>query len=98
MYKASVSPGSVQQIMPYFGSLCYNGSLDTWTVVCLTAAKFKPLIFSVTGFALSNIANIFVNMILSTESESEAYITTDSQSTSLSWNKAPIWGLRPDIY
>jgi hypothetical protein len=31
IYKASVNPG-------------YNGSLLTWTVVCLTAAKFKPLI------------------------------------------------------
>jgi hypothetical protein len=30
------------------------------------------------------------------ESESESYITIDGQSTSLSWNKAPIWGLRPD--
>jgi hypothetical protein len=26
--------------------LCYNGSLVTWTVVSLTAAKFKPLLFS----------------------------------------------------
>jgi hypothetical protein len=31
------------------------------------------------------------------ESESESHVTTDSQSASLSWNKAPIWGLRPDI-
>jgi hypothetical protein len=31
------------------------------------------------------------------ESESESYITTDGQSASLSWNKAPIWGLRPDL-
>jgi hypothetical protein len=30
--------------------------------------------------------------------ESESYVTTDGQSASLSWNKAPIWGLRPDIY
>jgi hypothetical protein len=30
--------------------------------------------------------------------ESESYITTDSQSASLSWNKAPIWGLRQDFY
>jgi hypothetical protein len=30
--------------------------------------------------------------------ESESYITTDGQSASLSWNKAPIWGLRPDFY
>jgi hypothetical protein len=30
--------------------------------------------------------------------ESESYITTDSQLASLSWNKAPIWGLRPGTY
>jgi hypothetical protein len=29
--------------------------------------------------------------------ESESYATTDCQSASLSWNKAPIWGLRPDF-
>jgi hypothetical protein len=27
-----------------------------------------------------------------------SYITTDGQSASLSWNKAPIWGFRPDFY
>jgi hypothetical protein len=31
-------------------------------------------------------------------SESESYLTTDSQPASLSWNKAPFWGLRPDLY
>jgi hypothetical protein len=30
--------------------------------------------------------------------ESESYVTTDGQSASLSWNKAPIWGIRPDSY
>jgi hypothetical protein len=30
--------------------------------------------------------------------ESESYIKTDGQSASLSWNKALIWGLRPDFY
>jgi hypothetical protein len=29
---------------------------------------------------------------------SQFYVTTDGQSASLSWNKAPIWGLRPDLY
>jgi hypothetical protein len=33
-----------------------------------------------------------------TESESESYITTDGQSASLSWNKAPISCLKPDFY
>jgi hypothetical protein len=31
-------------------------------------------------------------------SESESYVTTDGQPASLSWSKAPIWGLRPDLY
>jgi hypothetical protein len=30
--------------------------------------------------------------------ESESYVTTDGQPASLSWNKAPIWGLRPGLY
>jgi hypothetical protein len=32
------------------------------------------------------------------ESGSESYVTTDGQSASLSWNKAPTWGLQPDFY
>jgi hypothetical protein len=28
----------------------------------------------------------------------EFYVTTDSQSASISWNIVPIWGLRPDFY
>jgi hypothetical protein len=30
--------------------------------------------------------------------QSQSYITTDGQPASLSRNKAPIWGLRPDLY
>jgi hypothetical protein len=29
---------------------------------------------------------------------SQSHVTTDGQSASLSWNKAPIWDLRPDSY
>jgi hypothetical protein len=47
IYKPSVSPGFAKQIMSSLLILCYNGSLVTWTVVSLTTAKFKPLIFSV---------------------------------------------------
>jgi hypothetical protein len=32
------------------------------------------------------------------ESQCQSYVTTDGQSASLSWNKAPICGLRPDLY
>jgi hypothetical protein len=38
--------------MPILHILRYNGSLVTWMVVSLTTAKFKPLIFSVSGFWL----------------------------------------------
>jgi hypothetical protein len=44
--------------------LCYNSSLVAWAVVSLTAAKFKPLIFSMSGFTLSYTANMFILMIL----------------------------------
>jgi hypothetical protein len=32
------------------------------------------------------------------ESESDSHVTTDGQPASLSWNKVPFWGLRPDLY
>jgi hypothetical protein len=32
------------------------------------------------------------------QAEPESHITTDGQSASLSWNKAPVWGLRPHFY
>jgi hypothetical protein len=64
IYKFSVSTGFAEQIMPILRILCHNGSLVTWTVVSLTTAKFKPLIFSMSGFALSCTANMFILMIL----------------------------------
>jgi hypothetical protein len=30
--------------------------------------------------------------------QSQSYVTTDGQPASLFWNKAPIWGLWPDLY
>jgi hypothetical protein len=30
--------------------------------------------------------------------KNESYVTTDGQPASLSWYKAPIWGLRQDLY
>jgi hypothetical protein len=43
--------------------LCYNGSLVSWMVVHLTTAKFKPFVFSVSGFTLSSTADMFILMI-----------------------------------
>jgi hypothetical protein len=45
-------------------SSCCNGCLVTWTVVRLTAAKLRLLIFSVSGLAYSVATNIRIFMIL----------------------------------
>jgi hypothetical protein len=37
-------------------------------------------------------------MSIQSQSQSQSYVTADGQSASLSCNKAPIWGLRPDFY
>jgi hypothetical protein len=52
------------RLCPIFSSIHYSSSLVTWTVVCLTATKFKPLIFSVSGFVLFDVAKNFIIMIL----------------------------------
>jgi hypothetical protein len=69
MYTICTRPLSVQaensRSCPTLGSSGYNGSLVIWRVVRLTAAKFKPLVFSVSGFALSSIANICIFSVIS---------------------------------
>jgi hypothetical protein len=49
VYTTYTRPLSVQaqysRKCPIISIALYNGSLVTWTVVCLTTAKFKPLIF-----------------------------------------------------
>jgi hypothetical protein len=50
--------------MPILLILCYNGSLVPLTVVRLTTPKFKPLIFFISGFALTYAPNMFMLTIL----------------------------------
>jgi hypothetical protein len=64
IYKTSVSTGFAKQIMPILRILCYNDSLITWMVVSITTAKFKPLILSMSRFALSYTANMSILVIL----------------------------------
>jgi hypothetical protein len=53
-----------------------------------------------TAFSSANdsLLPIYESMATQSESEPQSYITTDGQSASLSWSKAPIWSLRPDLY
>jgi hypothetical protein len=63
-HKSSISRGFRKQIMHILLILRYNCRLVTWTVVSSTTTKFKPLIFYMSGFALSYTANMFILMIL----------------------------------
>jgi hypothetical protein len=62
----------------------YHSSLDTWTVVLMISTKFKPFIFSVWGFALSNIAY---------KSKSHYYWRLISQYVKVS---SPLWDFWAD--
>jgi hypothetical protein len=42
VHKSSVSKDFANQIMSILLILCHNGNFVTWTVISLTAAKFKP--------------------------------------------------------
>jgi hypothetical protein len=87
IYRASVQ-AQHSRFCPISNSFCYD-SLVTWTVICLTTAKFNPLILSMPGFTLPNITNIFVIMIwyhvLNRQSQSHC----DWRSVSKSWYRAP---------
>jgi hypothetical protein len=71
--------------------LFYNSSLVTWTVVSLTAAKFKPHTVSMYGFALSCAAN---NQQLKAKVTLRLVVYRQFSS---SWRQAT-WDSRPEIF
>jgi hypothetical protein len=58
--------------------------------------KWLPKTRSILVLVLSQFSFSF--SLNSDLSRVESNVTTDGQSAGLSWNKAPIWGLRPDFY
>jgi hypothetical protein len=65
--------------------LCKTRSIPYWTTSVFTST-------------VTNDERPITAHTLNSFSQSQSYITTDGQSASLSWNKGPIWGLRPDLY
>jgi hypothetical protein len=53
---------------------------------------------SLQGFGKWDSRRHWLNKCVRCQSQSQSYVTTDGQSANLSWNKAPIWGLRPVLY
>jgi hypothetical protein len=68
--------------------------LNTETSISNLYEVFLPFLVQ----ASWNLGNLLRVKLFSAESESETYVTTDGQPASLSWNKTPFWGLRPDLY
>jgi hypothetical protein len=64
IYKALSVQAQYSRSCFIISSSCYNSSLFTSTVVWFTASKYKPFIFPVSRFVLSNVANIYIFMIL----------------------------------
>jgi hypothetical protein len=60
-----------------------------------TITNFHTLQITTAHTVFSSQPDVQVTLL---ESESESYVTIDGQSVSLSWNKAPIWHLRPHFY
>jgi hypothetical protein len=60
----------------------------------LSSPELDPILDS--NSQLRKLDSILDNLF--EQSQSQSHVTTDDQPASLSWNKAPIWGLRPDFH
>jgi hypothetical protein len=96
--KSSVSIGFAEQFMLILLILCYNGSLVTWTVVSLSTAKFKPLIFCQASPCPIPRTCSFSWFCAYYSSQSQSYFTTGGlPPISSTWRQAP-WDPRPDFF
>jgi hypothetical protein len=69
--------------------------------VTITQNNYNTLHITVTHTIKSStlqLLNCLERCFMTDCKQSQSYVTTDGQSASLSCNKAPIWGLRPDLY
>jgi hypothetical protein len=90
--KESLSPVG-NRTLYYPSSITWSSRFTDWTISIPDTGKFS---FSRFRYPCCHISA--ANLSWVELSWVEFYITTDSQPASLSWYKAPIWGLRPDLY
>jgi hypothetical protein len=67
----------------------YRHSLHV-TVVSLTAAEFKPLIFSISCFAFSSAANVFILIILPVRTSQETHYVSATKPSRLMLFREPV--------
>jgi hypothetical protein len=79
--------------------------LSLFSVCCVSTSSSLVTALTVGMLQLHRPSLLFTHSLTTTynslcysSGELSLYVTTDGQSASLSWNKAPVWGLRPDFY
>jgi hypothetical protein len=96
----------VTQQLPSNGGLCGSPILvlSKHATMCTMRRFYRetcPEIFGEAEHFRSSVTSTVVSschlLLRLVTSQSQSYITADGQPASLSWNKAPIWGLRPDL-
>jgi hypothetical protein len=80
--------------LDYLQILCHS-RLCKADHIYLTYLMLQRQLSHLNGRKLDHCQVKLLAFSMSATTESESYVTTDGQSASLSWNKAPIWGLRP---
>jgi hypothetical protein len=65
---------------------------------CLRPRGHCDLLYNAIEIYISTANLRSCKLYFSIQTQSQSHVTTDGQSASLSWNKAPIWDLRPDFY
>jgi hypothetical protein len=78
------------------------GHIYLWCGLPITWNFHVNITFSFPVFCSSDYFDFIVNKkfwkeLITYLRHSRSHITTDGQPASLSWNKAPIWGLQPDL-
>jgi hypothetical protein len=93
--------GSVVYICCWFSpAQSFSGPNPVGLVTIFYCLRFEIFIFVASydsqGYGGGIRPHLHTGGILE-QSQSQSNVTTDGQPASLCWNKAPIWGLRPDL-
>jgi hypothetical protein len=79
-------------------SIAITIDYNSWQSWLPKTRSFPYCTTSVFSSAVTNDERRITAQTSNSLTKSELYVTTDGQSASLSWNKAPIWDLRPERY
>jgi hypothetical protein len=91
---------STTRSIPYWTTSVFSSTVTDLVVnyESVTSSAWVVLWLTLHNWTLNFWILLWLNDWTESEPQFESYVTTDGQSASLSWNKAPIWGIIPDLY